>query len=792
MSDREIIEIPYKYKPYPHQIDLFAARDKGIRHLLTRWHRRCFVGDTPIAMGDGTWKDIKDIIPGDIVLSFRNNKLEPKKVIEVFNNGEQKVFKYNDITCTPNHKVLTVYNTYKEIDKTDHLINAGTLRFGNTYDPDLAEVLGLLLTDGYVTKNQSPKFTNVNKDLLDRFDFLVQKVFPQVKTTWYEKDSGFDIVCTTKIKTNYHPIRYYFKTSNTLPDIVWQMDYESTLAFLSGVISGNGSIYYRNTTTPRGFSSLTGQLIIEAGVSPELAEDYKKLLLKFGIRSKIKKDPRSNNYRVYIYSLKSLHNLKGLEIQHKEKMEKFLYVLRNTKPYKTFKQEKIKRGNSFIANTYDISVEDNHNYIANGYIVHNCGKDLSFWNLMIREAVKRKGVYYYVFPYLNQGKKALFEGITNDGDDFMGFIPPTLKESVNIQDQKVKLSNGSIIQIIGTDNYDKVRGTNPVGVVFSEYAYQNPGARSVVKPILVANNGWEAINSTPNGKNHMYHLEMKINKRTGDDIEIDDRWFVSIKNIEETIKHDGSPIITPERVWREAEDEGWSDEFVEQEYWVSYNANAQGYYFLSYLNEAREQGRVGSFPWNPDKPVFTYWDIGVGDSTAIWFMQWIDGKPYVIDFYTAFSAGIEHYASELSLNHRRKYVYAKHIFPHDMINTEFGTGRSRLEIAEDLFGRDKVDMGPKLGFDDGIQAARMFLAKCYFDENEFTEKGLMALENYQREWNDERKEFAQKPVHNWASHPADAFRYMAVASEKPKEKVYLKDRLAKYRRSLNKKSWLAA
>jgi phage terminase large subunit len=422
-----------------------------------------------------------------------------------------------------------------------------------------------------------------------------------------------------------------------------------------------------------------------------------------------------------------------------------------------------------------------------------CGKDLSFWNLIIREAVKRKGIYYYVFPMLNQGKKALFEGITNDGTEFLEYIPGPLRSGEpNITDLKIKLSNGSIIQIIGTDKYDKVRGTNPVGVVYSEYAYQNPGARSVIKPILSANNGWEALNSTPNGKNHMYKLEMQINKRLADEIPVDDRWYLSVKNIEETIKHDGSPIITPERVFLEAEDEGWSDEFVQQEYWVSYNANAQGYYYLSYINDMREQGRIGSFPWNPDKPVYTFWDIGVGDSTAIWFMQWIEGRPTIIDFYTNFSVGMEHYAAELMNGRRGKYVYKMHMFPHDMINTEFGTGRTRIEIAEELFGRDRVDMGPKLSFEDGIQASRLFLSKCYINECDETEKGIQALENYQREFNDERKEFSAKPVHNWASHPADAFRYMAVSCERPKEKTYLTKKLQEYRRGLRRKSWLAA
>lgn len=421
------------------------------------------------------------------------------------------------------------------------------------------------------------------------------------------------------------------------------------------------------------------------------------------------------------------------------------------------------------------------------------GKDVTMWNLIIREAVKRKGIYYYCLPQLKQARKVVWEGMTSDGFSFMDYIPPELRGSEpNSTEMKVKLSNGSMIQLIGGDGYDKIRGSNPVGVVYSEFAYTNPGVREMMRPILVANGGWEAINSTPSGKNAMYHLEMAARKLTGEDTPLDYRWFISVKTIEDTFKHDGvTPIFTREQYEMEREN-GYSEEFLQQEYYVSYNANAQGYYYLSYMNAAREEGRVGFFHWNPDLPVSTYWDIGVGDSTAIWFMQWQDNIPTIIDYYDSFSVGIDHYASVLLNGPRAKYSYRKHIFPHDMINTDFGTGKTRLEIAESLFGRDKVDMGPKLGFEDGIQASRSFIQKCRFHEDDNTSKGIYALENYQREWSDERKEFSNKPKHDHCSHPADAFRYMAVEAERPKEKTYLAKKLKEYRRRHGKGIWKLA
>lgn len=791
-EDKRIIQIPYNYTPYNHQIALFKARDQGIRHLFTRWHRRCFIGETPIAMSDGTWKNIKDIEVGDKVLSYNyNHVLETKKVLELFYNGEQEVTEYNDITCTPNHKVLTVHGSYKEIDKTNHLINSYNLAFGDIHNPELAELLGYLLTDGHIKINQTPKFTNTSSDLLNRFEYLVKKEF-NIIPKWYKKGNGFDLVCSTKNKTNYHPIRKYFETSNTMPEIIWKMDKESTLAFLSGVISGDGSLYYNETITPKGYKSFTGQLVIEAGISEDLAKDYKKLLLKFGIRSKIKKDKRGNNWRVYIYSLKLLWNISGIKLYHPDKNARLAHILLNVKPRNYLRQEKIKIGESYLAKTYDITIEDNHSYIANGYIVHNSGKDKSYWNLFIREAAKRKGSYFYFWPELKQARDSMWEAMDNDGFKFLDHIPPELRSrEPNNQDMKVELSNGSIIKLQGTDKFENRRGANPIGIVYTEFAYQNPNVRKAMNPIIKANGGWEAINSTPNGKNHMYHLEQSINKVIGEDIDINRRWFLDVKTMDETFRHDGTPIFTKED-YEDERREGNSEEFLQQEYYVSYQANAQGYYYLAYMNQARDNGKIGNFPWIPDLPVNTYWDIGVGDSTAIWFMQWVNQTPRIIDFYQNFSAGLDHYGSILLNGKRAKYAYKRHVFPHDIANTEFGTGKSRYEVAEGIFGAEKCDIGPKLGFEDGIQAVRVFIPRCEINECEDTEKGIDALENYQRQYDETKKEFSPNPVRNWCTHPADALRYMAVDAEAPRSKSRLAERLRKYRRQFGKSSWKVA
>jgi len=416
------------------------------------------------------------------------------------------------------------------------------------------------------------------------------------------------------------------------------------------------------------------------------------------------------------------------------------------------------------------------------------GKDKSFWNLIIREAVKRVGIYYYFFPQLKQGKKALWDGIDNDGFRFLDHIPPELRGGQpNSVEMKVPLSNGSIIQVIGTDNFDRIRGTNPVGCIFSEYAYQNPAARLTVRPILLANGGWEALNSTPAGKNHMYDLEQEATKLTGDDVPLNERWFISVKTMDDCFRHDGSQIFTPEMLEAERR-QGFSEEFLQQEYYVDYTANSQGYFYLKYINDLRDTGRIGNFPHLPDIPVHTFWDIG-RDTTSIWFMQWDDGEPRFIDYYQNSTLGLEHYAQVIS---KKPYVYKSHWFPHDIWVTDYSNDRTRLEVAQSLLGRDKCEAVPKMDKEDGIQSVRSILPRCKFNEVEDTKKGISGLENYRRKWDDNLQEFSHDSIHDWASHPADAFRYFAITAEKPKKKEYITSRLRKYRRRLGRHSWKVA
>ena len=405
------------------------------------------------------------------------------------------------------------------------------------------------------------------------------------------------------------------------------------------------------------------------------------------------------------------------------------------------------------------------------------GKDKTLWNLTIKKAFERVGVYYYFFPEFAQGRRVIWDGMDGSGYRFLDHIPAELVRKANSTDMKIELVNNSIIQIIGTDKFDKVRGSNPIGCVFSEYAFQNPKAWEIVRPILTENGGWAVFNSTPFGKNHFYDMVEQARSNPN--------WFLQVLTVEDSVDENGNRYVSEDLI-EEERASGMSEDMIQQEYYCSFTANAQGFYYLKYLEEAEQESRIENLPYDPSYPVDTWWDIGVSDNTAIWFTQTIGREIHVIDFYQNNSVGIEHYAKYLQ---KLPYVYKSINFPHDIKKTEFGTGRSSYEVAEELFAGIELNIGPKLDLQEGINAVRMILPMCRFDRKRCDEYGgLKALQNYHREWDDYRKEFKNKPAHDWSSHPADAFRTLGVGLTIPQNKTIRERYLKNYRR-LSTRHW---
>lgn len=182
-----------------------------------------------------------------------------------------------------------------------------------------------------------------------------------------------------------------------------------------------------------------------------------------------------------------------------------------------------------------------------------------------------------------------------------------------------------------------------------------------------------------------------------------------------------------------------------------------GAYYSIEMRDANAEGRITSVAYERSAPVITAWDLGVGDSTAIWFAQKIGAETRLIDHYEASGVGLDHYARVLQ---EKGYIYGQHILPHDVRVRELGSGKSRLETLQEL-GLGNVTIAPQLNVDDGIQAVRSMLPTCWFDAEKCSH-GVEALRAYHREYDDINRVWKGRPAHDWSSHSADSFRYLAV------------------------------
>lgn len=373
------------------------------------------------------------------------------------------------------------------------------------------------------------------------------------------------------------------------------------------------------------------------------------------------------------------------------------------------------------------------------------GKDKLDLNLIAREMQKHVGIYYYFFPTYAQGKKALWEGIGKDGVRYIEHFPPELVESINHTEMKVKYKNGSIFQIIGTDDIDRVVGTNPRGVVFSEYSLQNPKAWEYVRPILRENGGWAIFNFTARGKNHAFDLyETALTNP---------HWFVQKLTVEDT------GVLTEADI-QEERDAGMTEDMIQQEFYCSFTAAIMGSYYWTQYDEAERAGRFSNVPYDDTQPVYTVWDLGIADAMSIGFFQLIGQEVHMIDYLEKTGEGFPWFAHELQ---QRGYVYAKHFAPPDIKARELATGKTRHESAKAL--GITFDIVPDIGVQNGIDAARSLFKRLWADE-ERCKDWLRLIPQYTKEYDEDKKTFKDKPLHDWTSHGADMFRYAAVVISK--------------------------
>ena len=392
------------------------------------------------------------------------------------------------------------------------------------------------------------------------------------------------------------------------------------------------------------------------------------------------------------------------------------------------------------------------------------GKDVSAWWWTIVASMITTGTYFYTFPTYAQGKKVIWDGMDNSGKKFLHYIPEEVRLDKRYKENETEMqiqlppvaggSNGSIIQIVGLDKIDYVMGTNPRGVVYSEFAIQNPAGRKFLNPIILANKGWEVFVFTPRGPNH--------GEAVWKEAVADKTAFYQLLTIDDTADSDGNRIISKADI-QKLRDRGEDEDFIQQEYYCSFGGSQQGSYYGRLIRQAREAGRIARVPFDVKLPVHTVWDIGHGDDTVIGFWQSYGREHRLIDSYTENGEGLAHYAAILSERARHEgYRYSWHILPHDAEAHSFQTGRTTQKAAEEMAIRPTL-IAPKLSVQDGIQAVRAMLPTCWIDEAKCGSV-LVALTQYHKEYDEETKTYSEKPVHDQYSHSADMVRYKAVTT----------------------------
>jgi phage terminase large subunit len=382
----------------------------------------------------------------------------------------------------------------------------------------------------------------------------------------------------------------------------------------------------------------------------------------------------------------------------------------------------------------------------------------------------RIGNYWHMLPKYEQARIAIWESVNPDTGlkRIDEAFPVELRKRTDNSSMIIEFHCGSNWRLVGSDAFDRTVSAQPVWITFSEWALANPMAWVFLQPMIERNHGNALWIYTPRGDNHgKSHFEF-AQKEPG--------WFA------QSLRADQTPVFKPDQLDRilrqlisQLGDEAEAKALFEQEYMCSFMGAVRGAYYTRQMAAAEADGRISRVPWQPNIEVNTYWDLGVRDSMAIWFIQHVGKAHHVIDYYENTGFGLEHYANEMQ---KKPYKYGNHYMPHDAEAREMTSGEialSRKEVAENL-GIKPVITVPRaqnmnLIMQVHIPAVRNVLPSCWFDREKCA-VGISALKTYSADWDEEKRILAPRPAENWAIHGADAFRTFAVGYEsiKPKNK----------------------
>ena len=402
------------------------------------------------------------------------------------------------------------------------------------------------------------------------------------------------------------------------------------------------------------------------------------------------------------------------------------------------------------------------------------GKDEVFLHHTAVQSQVRVGNYWYMLPEYSQARKSMWDAV--DGHSGKRRIdrafPEAMRETTRENEMLIKFRNGSTFQLVGSDNFNSLVGSPPVGLVFSEYALSQPSAWGYLMPILEENGGWAGFNSTPRGKNHFKRLCEFAQKEPG--------WFFSSLNADESGIFTSDQLSSILRQLQAEHGDEYGMALFMQEYYVSFEAAMPGAIWGDCVSKLEASGRVQTegnpvtVPHTEGFPVFTGSDLGFDDDTVFWFYQVIGDEINVIDYLEDNFKDVEFYALALKNKHDQLgYEYGTHWLPHDARPRTIAAGGKSILQQFIEFNRDHGDclgkfaIAPKLDVQEGIQAARATFPKCRFDGDK-CEIGVDHLKAYRREFDEENNVFSSTPKHDGASHAADGFRTVAVTWKRSK------------------------
>lgn len=372
------------------------------------------------------------------------------------------------------------------------------------------------------------------------------------------------------------------------------------------------------------------------------------------------------------------------------------------------------------------------------------GKTVACIHDLQRQALRCPSVrprFAYLSPFLRQSKAVAWDYL-RAAMSSARVAGATAHES----ELRVDYPGGAQVRLYGADNPDAMRGVYFDGIVLDEYADMDPRVWSeIIRPALADRRGWAVFIGTPRGRNAFFELWRRSQTEEG--------WFSMM------LKASQSGLIPDSELQLARRD--LTEEQYAQEFECSFDAAVVGAYYGKLMARAEAERRVAGVPYDPAAPVWTAWDLGIRDATAIWFAQVIGREIRIIDYYEASGVDLGHYVREINA---RPYAYAGHIVPHDAQAKELGTGKSRLEVMESL-GLRPIALAPLHRVEDGINAVRMFLPKCWFDARKCA-RGIDALKLYRAEYDDKLQALRPHPVHDWTSHAADSFRYLALTLDR--------------------------